>query len=202
MRHRKSRKHFNRSSSHRRAMFRNMSVSLLTHESIKTTLAKAKELRRVVEPLITLARTDSVANRRLAFSRLRDKLAVSKLFEEIAPRFTNRPGGYTRVLKCGFRTGDAAPLGLIQLVELSPDFGARPKAEQVMPVPLVDEAAQDANIIEGEVVEERATAESAETSEKQEALTAEAAPAEEGAATEASTEEAAAQKADDSDSKS
>lgn len=129
MRHRKNRKHFNRTSSHRRAMLRNMANSLLTHESIMTTLPKAKELRRVVEPLITLARKDTVANRRLAFARLRDNNVVSKLFNEIAPRFTTRPGGYTRVLKCGFRPGDNAPKGLIQLVELSPEFGKRPDAE-------------------------------------------------------------------------
>ncbi|MDH5424443.1 MAG: 50S ribosomal protein L17 [Gammaproteobacteria bacterium] len=117
MRHRKSGRQLNRNSSHRIAMFRNMATSLFEHETIKTTLPKAKELRRIVEPLITLAKTDSVANRRLAFARLRDKAMVAKLFTDVAPRFTTRPGGYTRVLKCGFRSGDAAPMAYIQLVE-------------------------------------------------------------------------------------
>lgn len=119
MRHRKSGRQLNRNSSHRIAMFRNMASSLFEHEVIKTTLPKAKELRRIVEPLITLAKTDSVANRRLAFSRLRDKEMVAKLFSDVAPRFSTRPGGYTRVLKCGFRSGDAAPMAYIELVERS-----------------------------------------------------------------------------------
>lgn len=117
MRHRKSGRHLNRTSSHRRAMFRNMAVSLIEHEVIKTTLPKAKELRRVAEPLITLAKEDSVANRRLAFSRMRDKAAVGKLFTEIGPRYQTRAGGYTRILKCGFRAGDAAPMAFIELVD-------------------------------------------------------------------------------------
>lgn len=119
MRHRKSGRQLNRNSSHRIAMFRNMASSLFEHEVIQTTLPKAKELRRIVEPLITLAKTDSVANRRLAFSRLRDKEMVAKLFSDVAPRFATRPGGYTRVLKCGFRSGDAAPMAYIELVERS-----------------------------------------------------------------------------------
>jgi large subunit ribosomal protein L17 len=117
MRHRKSGRQLNRNSSHRQAMFRNMAVSLIEHEVIKTTLPKAKELRRVAEPLITLAKNDSVANRRLAFSRTRDKAAVGKLFSEIGPRYAERPGGYTRILKCGFRAGDAAPMAFIELVD-------------------------------------------------------------------------------------
>ncbi|MFZ8914668.1 MAG: 50S ribosomal protein L17 [Pseudomonadales bacterium] len=117
MRHRKSGRQLNRNSSHRTAMFRNMAVSLIEHEVIKTTLPKAKELRRVAEPLITLAKEDSVANRRLAFSRTRSKEAVGKLFTEIGPRYAERPGGYTRILKCGFRAGDAAPMALIELVD-------------------------------------------------------------------------------------
>ena len=117
MRHRKSGRHLNRTSSHRQAMFRNMAVSLIEHEVIKTTLPKAKELRRVAEPLITLAKKDSVANRRLAFSRMRDKAAVGKLFSEIGPRYQERAGGYTRILKCGYRTGDAAPMAFIELVD-------------------------------------------------------------------------------------
>lgn len=117
MRHRKSGRQLNRNSSHRQAMFSNMAASLFEHEVIKTTLPKAKELRRVAEPLITLAKTDSVANRRLAFSRMRDKAAVGKLFTEIGPRYVERPGGYTRILKCGFRPGDAAPMAYVELVD-------------------------------------------------------------------------------------
>lgn len=117
MRHRKSGRQLNRNSSHRKAMFSNMAGSLVKHEIIKTTLPKAKELRRVIEPLITLAKTDSVANRRLAFARTRDKEVVGKLFSEIGPRYEGRPGGYTRILKCGFRTGDKAPMAYIELVE-------------------------------------------------------------------------------------
>ena len=117
MRHRKSGRQLNRNSSHRQAMFRNMASSLIEHEIIKTTLPKAKELRRVAEPLITLAKEDSVANRRLAFSRTRSKAAVGKLFSELGPRYQARPGGYTRILKCGYRAGDAAPMAFIELVD-------------------------------------------------------------------------------------
>jgi len=116
MRHRKSGRQLNRNSSHRNAMFRNMVASLVEHEIIKTTLPKAKELRRVAEPLITMAKQDSVANRRLAFSRLRNKATVGKLFAELGPRFEGRPGGYTRILKCGFRSGDKAPMAYIELI--------------------------------------------------------------------------------------
>jgi large subunit ribosomal protein L17 len=117
MRHRKSGRQLNRNSSHRKAMFSNMTNSLFDHEIIKTTLPKAKELRRVAEPLITLAKTDSVSNRRSAFSSLRDKAMVGKLFTELAPRYKDRPGGYTRIMKCGFRSGDAAPMAYIELVD-------------------------------------------------------------------------------------
>ena len=117
MHHRKSGKKLNRHTAHRKAMFRNMSASLLKHELIKTTVVKAKELRRFVEPLITLSKTDSVANRRLAFARLRDPAAVAKLFTQIGPRHVQRPGGYLRVLKCGFRAGDSAPMALIETVD-------------------------------------------------------------------------------------
>ncbi|MBJ89064.1 MAG: 50S ribosomal protein L17 [Woeseia sp.] len=117
MRHRKSGRKLGRNSSHRKAMFRNMASSLVQHETIKTTLPKAKELRRVVEPLITLAKEDGVANRRLAFSRLRDKAAVGKLFTDLGPRFRDRPGGYLRILKMGPRRGDAAPMAIVQLVD-------------------------------------------------------------------------------------
>ena len=120
MRHRKSGRKLGRNSSHRKAMFRNMAASILMHETIKTTLPKAKELRRVVEPLITLAKEDSVANRRLAFDRLRDKAAVGKLFSDLGPRFKERPGGYLRILKTGPRPGDAAPMAVVMLTEKAP----------------------------------------------------------------------------------
>jgi large subunit ribosomal protein L17 len=117
MRHLKSGRKLNRNSSHRDAMFRNMSASLIKHELIRTTLPKAKELRRVAEPLITLAKKDGVANRRLAFARLRDKEAVGKLFVELGPRYRERPGGYLRILKCGNRVGDNAPMAYVELVD-------------------------------------------------------------------------------------
>lgn len=117
MRHRKSGRQLNRNSSHRKAMFSNMAASLLTHEVIKTTLPKAKELRRVAEPLITLSKEDSVARRRLAFARLRDRAVVTKLFNELGPRYQSRPGGYLRILKCGFRPGDNAPMAYVELVD-------------------------------------------------------------------------------------
>ena len=116
MRHRKAGRKFGRTSSHRQAMFRNMAASLFHHEGIRTTLPKAKELRRVAEPLITLAKEDTVANRRLAFSRLRDKNAVKKLFNDLGPNYRARPGGYLRVLKAGFRPGDNAPMAYVELV--------------------------------------------------------------------------------------
>ena len=123
MRHRSGLRKLNRTSSHRVAMFRNMAVSLITHEAIKTTLPKAKELRRVVEPLITLGKEPTVANKRLAFARLRDRDAVTKLFAEIGPRYKERNGGYTRVLKMGFRQGDNAPMAFMELVD-------RPEVEE------------------------------------------------------------------------
>ena len=123
MRHRKSGRSLNRTSSHKQAMFRNMSVSLVRHEFIKTTVPKAKELRRVVEPLITMAKQDSVAKRRLAFARLRDRNSVTKLFNELGPRYRDRPGGYLRILKCGYRAGDRAPMAYVELVD-------RPAAEE------------------------------------------------------------------------
>lgn len=117
MRHRKSGRTLGRKSSHRKAMYKNMAVSLIEHETIRTTLPKAKELRRVIEPLITLGKEDGVARRRLAFDRLRDKAAVGKLFTELGPRFKDRPGGYLRILKIGFRPGDSAPMALVQLLD-------------------------------------------------------------------------------------
>ncbi|WP_416307119.1 50S ribosomal protein L17 [Neptunicella sp. SCSIO 80796] len=134
MRHRHSGRQLNRNSSHRQAMFRNMAGSLVKHEVIKTTLPKAKELRRVIEPLITLAKQDSVANRRLAFARTRDKEVVGKLFNDLGPRYVERPGGYIRILKCGFRTGDKAPMAYVELVD-------RPVTEET--VEAVEEVAAD-----------------------------------------------------------
>jgi len=123
MRHMKSGRKLNRNSSHRKAMFRNMATSLFAHEIIKTTIPKAKELRRVAEPLITLAKEDSVAHRRLAFNRLRDRDAVTKLFNELGPRYVDRPGGYLRIMKCGYRAGDKAPMAYVELVD-------RPREEE------------------------------------------------------------------------
>ena len=117
MRHRESGRKLNRNSSHRKAMFRNMAASLIEHEIIKTTLPKAKELRRVAEPLITMAKIDSVAKRRIAFSRIRDRNVVTKLYNELGPRYKKRPGGYLRILKCGFRSGDKAPMAIVELVD-------------------------------------------------------------------------------------
>jgi len=123
MRHQKSGRKLNRDSAHRKAMFRNMASSLFANEIIKTTVPKAKELRRVAEPLITLAKEDSVAHRRLAFDRLRDRDVVTKLFQELGPRYAERPGGYLRILKCGFRAGDNAPMAYVELVD-------RPREEE------------------------------------------------------------------------
>ena len=168
MRHRKSGRQLNRNSSHRKAMFSNMAASLIEREVIKTTLPKAKELRRVVEPLITLAKEDSVANRRLAFSRMRSKSAVGKLFTEHGPRYQDRPGGYTRILKCGFRTGDAAPMAYIELVgrpiiadELDEDYAsaqALPAAAETVEgtVEPVAETATEETVAEEAAVKEAA----------------------------------------------
>ncbi len=124
MRHQKSGRKFSRTSAHRQAMFENMAASLIKHELIRTTLPKAKELRRVAEPLITMSKLDGVANRRLAFARLRDKQAVGKLFVELGPRYQSRPGGYLRILKCGFRAGDNAPMAYVELVDRPADVSA------------------------------------------------------------------------------
>ena len=162
MRHRKSGRQLNRNSSHRQAMFRNMAASLIESEVIKTTLPKAKELRRVAEPLITLAKEDSVANRRLAFSRTRSKVAVGKLFGELGPRYQGRPGGYTRILKCGHRAGDAAPMAFVELVDR----------------PIVDADELDADYLEAQEEAQGAaqeeTQEAAAESEAVEETTAEA----------------------------
>jgi len=130
MRHRNGLRKLNRTSEHRAAMLRNMSVSLLQHEAIKTTLPKAKELRRVVEPLITLAKVDTVANRRLAFARLRDRDIVTKLFNDLGKRFSTRPGGYTRILKTGFRVGDNAPMAFVELVDRPEEAAAAGEAAE------------------------------------------------------------------------
>lgn len=124
MRHRLSNRKLNRTSSHRAALLRNLSIALLTHEAIKTTLPKAKELRRVVEPLITLGKKPTLANRRLAFDRLRDRDMVTKLFDDLGPRFMARPGGYVRILKFGFRQGDNAPMAYVELVDRAPEAAA------------------------------------------------------------------------------
>jgi len=132
MRHRKSGRQLNRNSSHRKAMFRNMASSLFEHELIKTTLPKAKELRRVAEPLITMAKDDSVAKRRVAFARLRDQAAVAKLFSELGPRYKERDGGYLRILKCGYRPGDKAPMAFVELVDRPIVEAEEEEMEEVM----------------------------------------------------------------------
>lgn len=195
MRHRKSGRQLNRNSSHRKAMFSNMAASLIESEVIKTTLPKAKELRRVVEPLITLAKEDSVANRRLAFSRMRSKSAVGKLFTEFGPRYQDRPGGYTRILKCGFRTGDAAPMAYIELVgrpivaeELDEDYAnaqALPAAAETVEeaVDPVAETATEETVAEEAVVEAAA----------EEAVEETSAEAAEDSAAEAATDESSSE---------
>ncbi len=146
MRHRKAGRQLNRDAAHRKAMFKNMVVSLVQHELIKTTLAKAKELRRHAEPLITIAKTDSVANRRLAFSRTRDKAAVGKLFSELGPRYKERPGGYTRILKCGYRAGDKAPMAYVELVDRPIEKQEDPLQAPLLNKEMVEESkAIDAN---------------------------------------------------------
>ena len=134
MRHRKAGRRLNRTASHRKAMFANMAASLFRHEQIKTTLPKAKELRRVAEPLITLAKTASVANRRIAFARLGEREIVGKLFDDLGPHFADRPGGYLRILKCGYRAGDNAPMAFVQLVDreigIDPEETAEEAAEE------------------------------------------------------------------------
>jgi large subunit ribosomal protein L17 len=188
MRHRKSGRQLNRNSSHRKAMFSNMAASLIESEVIKTTLPKAKELRRVVEPLITLAKEDSVANRRLAFSRMRSKSAVGKLFTEFGPRYQDRPGGYTRILKCGFRTGDAAPMAYIELVgrpiiaeELDEDYAS------AQALPATAETVEETVEPVAETAAEEIVAEEASVEETVEE-----------AAVEETTEETSAEAADDS----
>ncbi len=171
MRHRKSGRHLNRTSSHRQAMFRNMAASLIEHEIIKTTLPKAKELRRVAEPLITLAKEDSVANRRLAFSRTRNKAAVGKLFSELGPRYEGRPGGYTRILKCGYRAGDAAPMAYIELVDrpVDDDFDYDDDELETVADAEVEETADDVEDAESSsdeaAIEEETVAEAEEAEE-------------------------------------
>ena len=165
MRHRKSGRHLNRTSSHRAAMFRNMASSLIECEVIKTTLPKAKELRRVAEPLITLAKQDSVANRRLAFARTRSKAAVGKLFAELGPRYQDRPGGYTRILKCGFRAGDAAPMAYVELVdrpETDIEDDAFTSAEEANETVVNEKSADEAAVEEVEATAENTSEEAAQ----------------------------------------
>ncbi len=165
MRHRKSGRHLNRTSSHREAMFRNMASSLIECEVIKTTLPKAKELRRVAEPLITLAKQDSVANRRLAFARTRSKAAVGKLFAELGPRYQDRPGGYTRILKCGFRAGDAAPMAYVELVdrpETDIEDDAFTSAEEANETVVNEKSADEAAVEEVEATAENTAEEAAQ----------------------------------------
>ena len=165
MRHRKSGRHLNRTSSHREAMFRNMASSLIECEVIKTTLPKAKELRRVAEPLITLAKQDSVANRRLAFARTRSKAAVGKLFAELGPRYQDRPGGYTRILKCGFRAGDAAPMAYVELVdrpETDIEDDAFTSAEEANETVVNEKSADEAAVEEVETTAENTAEEAAQ----------------------------------------
>ena len=184
MRHRKSGRQLNRNSSHRQAMFRNMAASLIESEVIKTTLPKAKELRRVAEPLITLAKEDSVANRRLAFSRTRSKVAVGKLFAELGPRYQGRPGGYTRILKCGHRAGDAAPMAFVELVDR----------------PIVD-----ADDLDAEYLEAQEEVQQDEVQEEQQDVVAESEPAESAeenpAEAESPSEEVSADAASEDDKK-
>ena len=163
MRHRKSGRHLNRDSAHRKAMFRNLAVSLIEHEMIRTTVPKAKELRRVAEPLITLAKNDTVANRRLAFRRTGSKAAVGKLFSELGPRYADRPGGYTRIVRAGHRAGDAAPVAVMELVH-RPDrsFDEEPIEDEEQTPAAVPQAEATAG---AEDVATEAAAESAETVE-------------------------------------
>ncbi len=195
MRHRKSGRQLNRNSSHRKAMFSNMAASLIESEVIKTTLPKAKELRRVIEPLITLAKEDSVANRRLAFSRMRSKSAVGKLFTEFGPRYQDRPGGYTRILKCGFRTGDAAPMAYIELVgrpivaqELDEDYA---NAQALPPEEIIEEAVDPVaeTATEETVAEETAVEEASEGTVEEASAEAADDSAAEAATDESSSEE-------------
>lgn len=167
MRHRKSGRHLNRDSAHRKAMFRNLAVSLIEHEMIRTTVPKAKELRRVAEPLITLAKKDTVANRRLAFRRTGSKAAVGKLFSELGPRYADRPGGYTRIVRAGHRAGDAAPVAVMELVN-RPDrsFDEEPVEDEGQAPAAVPQAAATAEATaDAEDVATESAAESAETVE-------------------------------------
>ncbi len=156
MRHRKSGRQLNRTSSHRHAMFRNMAVSLIEHEIIKTTLPKAKELRRVAEPLITLAKQDSVANRRLAFDRTRSKAAVGKLFSDLGPRYAERPGGYTRILKCGYRAGDSALMAYVELVGREPATDELDDLEALDASDTTEENSQEETLTSNEEEEQKA----------------------------------------------
>ena len=195
MRHRKSGRHLNRTSAHRKAMFTNMAASLIEHEVIKTTAVKAKELRRKVEPLITLAKEDTVANRRLAFSRLRSKVAVGKLFSELGPRYQSRPGGYTRILKAGYRAGDATMVAYVELVDRTrPDYDD--DAEETKPATRVEPVAaivdstepEETTKEDTEVAAQEVSAEEEATEQTQES-TAEAAETEAAESTDSEAED-------------
>lgn len=153
MRHQKSGRHLNRTSAHRKAMLSNMSASLIEHETIKTTVVKAKELRRYVEPLITLSKNDSVANRRRAFAKLRNKAAVGKLFTELGPRYLNRPGGYTRIFKAGFRRGDSAMVAYMQLMD-QPEQTIEQKPEPLVPAKSAAQEDETVAVTDESVIEE------------------------------------------------
>lgn len=192
MRHRHSGRQLNRNSSHRQAMFRNMTTSLVEHEIIKTTLAKAKELRSYAEPLITLAKKDSVANRRLAFSRVQDKAAVGKLFTELGPRYQERPGGYLRVIKCGLRSGDKAPMAYVELVDRpAEDFDYDDDYEEIIDQSetVAEEAAEEVVEVEEPAAEEVAVEEPASEEPAAEEAAVEEPASEEPASEEPASEE-------------
>lgn len=204
MRHQKSGRHLNRTSAHRKAMLSNMSASLIEHETIKTTVVKAKELRRFVEPLITLSKTDSVANRRRAFAKLRNKAAVGKLFTELGPRYIDRPGGYTRILKAGYRQGDSAMVAYMQLMD-QPEQTVEQAPEPLLPAAAAAEE-DEASAITDETTNDSETTESLEVTDEVEEteVQAEAATEEvsessesDAAETSASDEESTADQAED-----
>ncbi|MYD43268.1 MAG: 50S ribosomal protein L17 [Gammaproteobacteria bacterium] len=199
MRHQKSGRHLNRTSSHRKAMLSNMSASLIEHETIKTTVVKAKELRRYVEPLITMSKTDSVANRRRAFAKLRSKAAVGKLFNELGPRFADRPGGYTRILKAGFRQGDAAMVAYMQLLDQPLEEKVKePAPQEAEPSSVAEEVAEATEEAAAETPAEESAPIEAEADEVVEATAAEESASTEEPAEASEAPETSASAADES----
>ena len=199
MRHQKSGRHLNRTSSHRKAMLSNMSASLIEHETIKTTVVKAKELRRYVEPLITMSKTDSVANRRRAFAKLRSKAAVGKLFNELGPRFADRPGGYTRILKAGFRQGDAAMVAYMQLLDQPLEEKVKePAPQEAEPSSVAEEVAEATEKAAAETPAEESAPIEAEADEVVEATAAEESASTEEPAEASEAPETSASAADES----